>query len=76
MTRAGPVVSVAGEAALDSASELVITLPAGALRGAVFAVLSARRVRGTFGSISVATAGYRATARYDLDGVSVRVTPA
>jgi autotransporter-associated beta strand protein len=72
----GPVLTVAADAVLDSASALVITLPSGAPGGQVFQVLSARRVRGTFGSVSVTTPGYLALARYDRDGVAIRVTPA
>jgi autotransporter-associated beta strand protein len=72
----GPVLSVDGAALLDSASELVIILAGDVRYGALIPVLSARLVRGTFGSVSVATAGYRAAARYDRSGVTVRVTPA
>lgn len=72
----GPVLSVTADAVLDSTSQLVITLPAGTGDGTVVPVLSARRVRGTFGGVSVSTAGYRAVARYDRDGVTIRVIPA
>jgi autotransporter-associated beta strand protein len=72
----GPALSVAGNAVLDSGSELVITLPTGAPGSGVFPVLSARRLSGTFGGVTVTTAGYRAAARYDRGGVAVHVTPA
>ena len=72
----GPVLSVAGQARLDSRSAIVITLPGNVPSGTVIPVLSARLVSGAFGSVSVATAGYGATARYDLGGVSVRITRA
>ena len=69
----GPALSVAGDARLDSASELVVAVPGNAGNGAVLPVLSARRVHGTFGSISVSTPGYSAVAVYDRGGVAVRV---
>ena len=58
----GPVLSVAGDAQLDSASELVVAITGNVHDGAVLPVLSARRVRGTFGSVSVSTPGYSAMA--------------
>jgi autotransporter-associated beta strand protein len=72
----GPALSVAADAVLDSGSSLVITLPAGVPGSLVIPVLAARRVRGTFGTVSVTTPGYSAVARYDRGGVTVRVTPA
>jgi autotransporter-associated beta strand protein len=71
-----PVVSVDGDARLDSTSELVVAVSGNVGNGAVLPVLSARRVRGTFGSVSVSTSGYSAVAVYDRDGVAVRVTAA
>ena len=72
----GPALSVAGDARLDSASELVVAVSGRAGNGAVLPVLSARRVHGTFGSVSVSTSGYSAVAVYGRGGVAVRVTAA
>jgi autotransporter-associated beta strand protein len=72
----GPVLSVAGDAQLDSASELVVAVSGNVGIGTVLPVLSARLVRGTFGSVSVSTSGYSAVAVYDRGGVAVRVTAA
>ena len=69
----GPVLSVAGDAQLDSASELVVAITGNVHDGAVLPVLSARRVRGTFGSVSVSTPGYSAVAVYHHDSVAVHV---
>ena len=44
---------MAGDARLDSASELVVAVSGNVGNGAVLPALSARRVRGTFGSVSV-----------------------
>ena len=70
----GPVLSAAGDVRLDSACELVVAVSGNVGSGAVLPVLSARRLLGTFGSVSVSTSGYSAVAVYGIDGVAVRVT--
>jgi autotransporter-associated beta strand protein len=73
----GPVLSVAGGALLDRGSSLVISLPDGiGGRAAAIRLLTAGRVLGTFGTVSVATAGYRAVVRYARDGVTVQLSAA
>jgi autotransporter-associated beta strand protein len=72
----GPVLAVAGVARLDKGSELLITMSGDIRHPAVIPVLSALRVSGTFGRVTVSTPGYTAVARYDRDGVEVRLTPA
>ena len=67
----GPVLSVAGSVVLDSGSSLVISLPDGLSGRAAVEVLSARPVRGTFGSVSVATPGYTAAVRYARNAVTI-----
>jgi hypothetical protein len=58
---------------LDGPSELIVALPGDVPDNAVLPVLSARRVRGTFGSVSVSTPGYSAVAVYARDSVAVHV---
>lgn len=69
----GAVLSVDGDAHLDGASELIVALTGDVPGNAVLPVLSARRVRGTFGSVSVSTSGYSAVAVYARDSVAVHV---
>jgi autotransporter-associated beta strand protein len=71
----GPVLTVAGNALLDSGSSLVISLRDGISGRAATQLLTARQVRGTFGSVSVATSGYSATVRYARNVVTVLVNP-
>jgi autotransporter-associated beta strand protein len=66
----GPV-SVGGPVSLAASSSLSVTLPASTGPGAVFGVLSAPRINGTFGTVSAA--GHRVEAIYDRKSVSVRV---
>jgi autotransporter-associated beta strand protein len=73
---ADTVLSVAGGALLDGGSALVLTLPDGISRPAAISLLSARQVRGTFGTVSVTTPGYSAMARYARDGVTVLISAA
>ena len=54
----------------------MITVSENVRDGAVVPVLSARRVRGTFGSVTVSISGYSAAALHDHNGVAVRVTGA
>jgi autotransporter-associated beta strand protein len=72
----GPALSVTGTALLDRGSSLVISLPDGISGNAVVPLLFARQVRGTFGSVSVATSGYSAVARYARNGVTVLISKA
>jgi autotransporter-associated beta strand protein len=65
---------VNGDVRLDELSSLEIVLSGSVRDGAVIPVLSARRVAGTFGSVSVP--GYNAVAVYDRHGVAVRVSKA
>ena len=69
----GAVLSADGDAQLDGASELIVALTGDVHGNAVLPVLSARRVRGTFGSVSVSTSGYSAVAVYARDSVAVHV---
>ena len=71
----GAVLSADGDAQLDGASELIVALTGDVHGNAVLPVLSARRVRGTFGSVSVSTSGYSAVAVYARDSVAVRIFP-
>jgi len=70
----GPVLSADGDVQLDGTSSLEVALSGTVANGTVIPVLSARRVTGTFGSVSVTTSGYSAVAVHDRDGVSVQIS--
>lgn len=67
----GSVLAVDGEVQLGGSLE--VTLPGPVHDRAVVPVLSARRVRGTFASVS-APGGYEAVPVYDRDGVAVQLS--
>jgi autotransporter-associated beta strand protein len=72
----GPVLAADGGVLLDGGSSLVISLPDGISGRAAIQLLSARRVVGTFGTVTVATSGYAAVVRYARDGVTVLISAA
>jgi len=72
----GVILEAGGDVSLDRSSELTITLPRGFSGHANVPVISARRVRGQFGTVSVTTPGYQATAGYSRGGVSAAISRA
>jgi len=70
------VLTVGGQATLEAGSVLEIDVDHTCGRGSWIPVLRSGRLRGTFASVVVRTAGYRAESRYTSTGLSVRLRAA